>query len=109
MLLKIGGELIQLGRDTAEKENYLRSVNTAWNIACLDPSYHEKCIFDSVMNFRSINNSSEEDSRIYEENLRKLIERKKELFPKIKIQILSSELTEKDNKMTIKTTSKKRK
>jgi hypothetical protein len=38
MLLAIGEELIGLGRDTAEKENYLRSVNTAWNIASLDPS-----------------------------------------------------------------------
>jgi hypothetical protein len=107
MLLAIGEELIGLGRDTAEKENYLRSVNTAWNIASLDPSHHEKCIFDSVMKFKSINKSSDEDVRIYEENLRKLIERKNKLFPKIKIQILNSELTEVDNKIIVKTTTRK--
>jgi hypothetical protein len=59
------------------------------------------------MKFKSINKSSDEDVRIYEENLRKLIERKNKLFPKIKIQILNSELTEVDNKIIVKTTTRK--
>ena len=108
MLLKVGEELIQLGRDTNEKENYLRSVCTAWNIACLDSFYHEECISDAVMKFRLINNANDEDTRVYGENLRKLINSKNKIFPKIRIQILSAELTEENDKITIKTTTRKK-
>jgi hypothetical protein len=108
MLLKVGEELIQMGRDTIEKENYLRSVCTAWNIACLDPLYYEKFIYDTVLKFRAINNANNEDTKIYEENIRKLIERKNQIFPKTKIQILNAVLTEENGKLTIKTTTRKK-
>lgn len=109
MLLKMGEELIQLGQDTIEKENYLRSVCTGWNIACLDPSYHEACISDAVIQFKAINNANDEDTKIYEMNLIKLIEKKIKFFPKIKNQILNADLTEENGKLTVKTATRKNK
>jgi len=107
MLLRVGDGFIQMGINQEEKQNYLRTVCTAWNIASLPESYREKCIFDTVVNFKKINNSTDEDARHYEEDMRKLIEIKLSLYPKIKTQILSAELTEENGRNKLVAISKK--
>ena len=107
MLLNVGDGFIQMGINREEKENYLRSVCTAWNIACLPESNREKCIFDTVISFKNINNSTEEDTKYYEEDMRKLISVKLSLYPNVKTQVLSAGFTEENGKDKVVAISRK--
>ena len=107
MLLKVGDGFIQMAENLEQKENYLRSVCTAWNISCLDESQREKLLFDTVIHFKNINKSTEDNAKNYEETLRKLIEVKLKLYPKVKLQILSAEITEVNGKDKVVAISKK--
>ncbi len=107
MLLKVGAGFIQMGTTREERENCLRSVCTAWNIACLPESHREKCIFETVVNFKNINNSTKEEVKYYEEDMRKLIEVKLSLYPNVKSQVLSTEITEENGKDKVVAISKK--
>jgi hypothetical protein len=79
----------QLGTTPEQRENYLRTIATAWNIAILDKGIHEKCIADSIDKFKQANKGDETHTDAYEENLRKLIDRKLSLFPSVKVQIIN--------------------
>lgn len=88
MLTSLGDGFIQLGTTPKQRENYLRTVATAWNIACLDEDMREKCITDSIQKFIRLNDGDETHAEAYEENLRNLIKRKLSLFPLVKAQVL---------------------
>ena len=107
MLLKVGDGFIQMAENLEQKENYLRSVCTAWNISCLDEGQREKILFDTVTHFKNINKSTDENAKHYEETLRKLIEVKLKLYPRVKLQILSAEITEVNGKDKVVAISKK--
>jgi len=44
MVLKVAQGYIDMGESTEEKENYLLSACSAWNIACLPPLKREPAI-----------------------------------------------------------------
>ena len=88
MLSTLGDGFIQMGTTPEQRENYLRTVATAWNIACLDQGLRENCIRETVYKFEQANPGKEINSEFYEEDLRKLIDRKLTLFPLTKVQII---------------------
>ena len=51
LLIKLGEGYIQMGATLEQRENYLRTVATAWNLACLDPKLRAKALNESVAKF----------------------------------------------------------
>ena len=92
MLLKVAEGYIDMGESTEEKENYLRSACSAWNIACLPPLKREPAIKQYIEQYQKINKADEADCRALEEDLRLLIKQKDKLYPDVNVQIVGSRI-----------------
>ena len=92
MVLKVAEGYIDMGETRQERENYLRSACSAWNIACLPPLKRESAIKQYVERCREINHSDEADYKTLEENLRLLIRQKDRLYPEVNVQIVDSKI-----------------
>jgi len=92
MVLKVAEGYIDMGETREERENYLRSACSAWNIACLPPLKRESAIKQYVDRCCEINNSDAADCKALEEDLRLLIRQKDRLYPDVNVQIVSSKI-----------------
>jgi len=92
MVLKVAEGYIDMGETREERENYLRSSCTAWNIACLPPLKRESAIQQYIEQCREINNSDPTDCKALEEDLRLLIKQKVRLYPDVNVQIVNSKI-----------------
>jgi hypothetical protein len=91
-VLKVAEGYIDMGETREERENYLRSACSAWNIACLPPLKRESAIKQYVKQCREINNSDPTDCKALEEDLRLLIKQKVRLYPDVNVQIVNSKI-----------------
>ena len=92
MVLKVAKGYIDMGETREERENYLRSACTAWNIACLPPLKRGSAIQQYIEQCREINNSDPKECKALEEDIRLLIKQKVRLFPEINVQIVNSKI-----------------
>ena len=92
MVLKVAEGYIDLGETTEERENYLRSACSAWNIVCLPTLKRESAIERYVEEYKKINKADATDCKALEENLRILIEQKDRLYPDVNVQIVGSRI-----------------
>jgi len=92
MVLKVAEGYIDMGETTEEKENYLRSACSAWNIACLPHLKREDAIKQYVQQYQKINKADESDCKSLEEDLRLLIKQKDRLYPDVNVQIINSRI-----------------
>ncbi len=92
MVLKVAEDYIDMGETVEEREDYLRSACTAWNIACLPPLKRESEIRRYIDQYRIINRADDTDCGEFEENIRLLIKQKDRLYPDIKVQIVGSKI-----------------
>jgi len=92
MVLKVAEGYIDLGETTEERENYLRSACSAWNIACLPTLKRESAIERYVEEYKKINKADATDCKALEENLRLLIKQKERLYPDVNVQIVDSRI-----------------
>jgi hypothetical protein len=92
MVLKVAEGYIDMGETTEERENYLRSACSAWNIACLPPLKREPEIKRYVEQYQKINKADDADCKALEEDLRLLIKHKDRLYPDVKVQIVGSRI-----------------
>ena len=81
-----------MGESTEERENYLRSACSAWNIACLPPLKREPAIKQYVEQYQKINKADKEDCIALEEDIRLLIKQKDRLYPDVNVQIVDSRI-----------------
>lgn len=81
MVLKVAAGYIDMGKTRVERENYLRSACSAWNIACLPTLKRESAIKQYIERCREINNSDSTDCKSLEGDLRLLIKQKNEPLP----------------------------
>lgn len=94
MVLALAGDFINMGEDTEEKQEYLNSAVSAWNIACLDTNKRKRAIKQYLREYRKLNpTQSRQDVSDVEENLRLLIQEKEKLYPDIKVQIVGATIT----------------
>jgi hypothetical protein len=107
MLIKLGEGYIQMGTTPDERQNYLRSVATAWNIACLEPKLRAKALSDTVSKFVEINPDKKDQAVFYEEDMKKLIRRKLKLFPRTKVQVLDVSIHEEEGEEKVRAASLK--
>jgi len=101
MILKFAGDYINMGETTADRENYLRSAVTAWNIAYFSGSKREELIKTCIKDFKEINNATKEQCRKFEANIRLLIKQKDKHCPDVKVQILDAQINIVDGKERI--------
>ncbi len=95
MVLNFAGDYIALGDDIEEKQQYLNSAVSAWNIACLDEKARKRSIKKYMAQYRKLNpTQSRRDFRDVEEDLRLLITQKEKLYPEVRIQIVDAHIKE---------------
>ncbi len=83
---------IDMGKTAEEKENYLRSACSTWNIACLPLLQREYRIRRYIDQYRKTNQADEINCKNAEDNIRLLIKQKDRLYPDIKVQILDCKI-----------------
>jgi hypothetical protein len=95
MVLDFAGDYIALGEDIEEKQQYLNSAVSAWNIACLDEKAGKRSIKKYMTEYRKLNPTrNKRDFVDIEENLRLLIAQKEKLYPEVRIQIVDAQIQE---------------
>ena len=94
MVWEFAGEYIRMGNTLEEKQNYLNSASSAWNIACNSPESLNE-LLDQYLDAFKLNNpgASDEDASILKNNMEKLIENKLRLFPPINKKIFDAQIT----------------
>ncbi len=92
MVLKVAAGYIDLGETTEQRENYLRSACSAWNIACVPAPNREHAIKQYLEQFQKINQAAGSDYQGFEEDLRRLITQKDKLYPDVDVPIIGSRI-----------------
>ena len=92
MLLKVAAGYIDLGENLEQRENYLRSACSAWNIACLPALKREGAIKQYLEQYQKINKADQSDCQALEEDLRLLITQKDQLYPDVNVPIVDSRI-----------------
>ena len=99
MGLDFAGDYIAMGDDIEEKQQYLNSAISAWNIACLDEKAKKRSIKKYMAEYRKLNpTQSKQDFRNVEKDLRLLIKQKEKLYPEVRLQIVNAHIQEIDGK-----------
>ena len=102
MVLDFAGDFIDMGDDIEDKQQYLNSAVSAWNIACLDEKTRKRSIKKYMAKYRKLNRSqSKQDYRDVEENLKLLIEQKDKLYPEVRVQIVDAQIQEIDGQIQV--------
>ena len=83
MILKIATGYINKGETVKEKEKYLHSACTAWNLACMSDKRREKELKRYIKTYKKINNADKEACKALKEDMISLIKRKNELYPDV--------------------------
>jgi hypothetical protein len=91
LISEYASDYINMGEDTEERQSYLNGACTAWNIANLDQKDREGAIQQTIEGFKRINPGAD-DVEDFEQNLRKLIQKKLEMFPDIKKIIVDAKI-----------------
>ncbi len=95
MVLNFAGDYIAMGDDIEEKQQYLNSVVSAWNIASLDEKARKRSIKKYMAEYRKLNpRQSKRDFRDVEKDFRLLIKQKDKLYPEIRVQIVEAHIKE---------------
>jgi len=55
MVLDFAGDYIAMGEDIEEKQQFLNSAVSAWNIACLDEKAQKRSIKKYMAEYRKLN------------------------------------------------------
>ena len=83
LISEYASDYINMGENTEERQSYLNGACTAWNIAILDEKHREEAI-RRVMEEEKRMNPGSDDVEDFDHDLRKLIQKKLEMFPDIK-------------------------
>jgi hypothetical protein len=84
-----------MGEDIEDKQQYLNSAVSAWNIACLDEKERKRSIKNYMAQYRKLNpTQSKRDFRDAEKDLRLLITQKQKLYPEVWVQIVDAHINE---------------
>jgi len=102
MLLAVAGDYISLGEDEEHKRQLLFGAASAWNVACLAASERERALQAFMTAYRNANpTQTPEDYADVEGDMRKLIQKKCQMFQDVNAQILNATLNEDDGKMHV--------
>jgi len=89
LISEYASDYINMGENTEERQSYLNGACTAWNIANLDEKHREEAIRRVIAGYKR-SNPGTDDAENVEHDLRKLIQKKLEIFPDIKKAIVDA-------------------
>jgi tryptophanyl-tRNA synthetase len=89
LISEYASDYINMGENTKERQSYLNGACTAWNIANLDEKHREEAIRGVIEGYKRTNPGTD-DAENLEQDLRKLIQKKLEMFPDIKKAIIDA-------------------
>ena len=91
MILEMAAGFINVGRTPEEKQNRLTAACSAWNIACGSPEIRRKQLEQYLEGYQRFNPATlESDLAKIRSDMESLIERKREMFPDDRRQIVSA-------------------
>jgi len=91
LICEYASDYINMGENTKERQNYLNEACTAWNIASLDQKDREGAIQHTIEDYKKTNPGTD-DVEGFEQDLRKLVQKKLEMFPDIKKIIVDAKI-----------------
>ena len=89
LISEYASDYINMGENTKERQSYLNGACTAWNIANLDEKHREEAIRRVIEGYKRTNPGTDDVENL-EQDLRKLIQKKLEMFPDIKKAIVDA-------------------
>ena len=99
MVMDFAGDYIAMGEDIEDKQQYLNSAVSAWNIACLDEKDRKRSIKKYMAEYRKLNpTQNRQDFRDVEDDLSLLIKQKEKLYPEVRVQIVDAHIKEVNGK-----------
>ncbi len=91
MITQMASDYISMGETTEERQSYLNSACTVWNIAVLPEHQREEALLRYIEAYKSANPGiDDEDNLLHDARI--LIRKKLELFPTVKTVIISAHL-----------------
>ncbi len=93
MVIETAEGFLELAKSREEKENLLRFACSAWNIACFESPKREQLLQGYIDEFKSSNNSSQQECDDLREDMEKLIGQKDILFPNESKRVIGSQIT----------------
>ena len=82
---------INMGETTEERQSYLNSACSAWNIAVLPERLREEALRRNIEEYKRINPGIDDADNLAHD-LRKLIEKKLQMFPDVKKVIIDASI-----------------
>jgi hypothetical protein len=108
MVMQFAADYIKTGDALEERQSYLNSACTAWNIAILDERTRPVVLEKYLKQYQAINPGvTDTDVENLRQNMHLLIEEKLKLFPLVKKTIVDAELKDIDGKQVVTVTSMK--
>jgi hypothetical protein len=106
LISEIAGRFIGAGNTSAEKQNRLTAACSAWNMACAPPETRQRMLDQYVEGYQRFNPAtSPSDLAKIRSDMESLIERKLQLFPDDKRQIVSATVVMVGNDYRIEVTA----
>jgi hypothetical protein len=88
---KFASDYINMGETTDERQSYLNGACSAWNIAILPEHLREEALSRNIAEYKRINPGIDDaDNLAYD--LRKLVQKKLEMFPGVKKVIVNASI-----------------
>jgi len=84
-------DYINMGETTDERQSYLNSACNAWNIAVLPEHLREEALRRSIEEYKRINPGIDDADNLAHD-LRKLIQKKLQMFPGVKKVIIDASI-----------------
>jgi RNA-splicing ligase RtcB len=84
-------DYINMGETTEERQSYLNGACSAWNIAVLPEHLREEAVRRNIKEYKRINPGIDDADNLAHD-LRKLIQKKLEMFPDVKKVIIDASI-----------------
>ena len=84
-------DYINMGETTEERQSYLNGACSAWNIAVLPEYLHEEALRRNIAEYKRTN-PGVDDADNLADDLRKLIQKKLQMFPGVKKVIIEASI-----------------
>lgn len=88
---KFASDYINMGETTEERQSYLNGACSAWNIAVLPEHLREEALRHNIEEYKRIN-PGVDDADNLAHDLRKLIQKKLQMFPNVKKVIIGASI-----------------
>src|SRR4030042_2936574 len=84
-------DYINMGESTEERQSYLNGACTAWNIAVLPEHLREEALSRNIEEYKRINPGIDDADNLAHD-LRKLVQKKLQMFPGVKKVIVDASI-----------------